>query len=79
MAGYLNDRGRRILAALDTVASELRASPAQVAIAWLIARPNLTSAVASATSVDQLSDLAAATALQLTPAAIATLDAASAA
>jgi aryl-alcohol dehydrogenase-like predicted oxidoreductase len=79
MAGYLNDRGRRILAALDTVASELRASPAQVAIAWLIARPNLTSAVASATSVDQLSDLVAATALQLTPEAIATLDAASAA
>jgi aryl-alcohol dehydrogenase-like predicted oxidoreductase len=79
MAAYLNNRGRRILAALDTVASELRASPAQVAIAWLIARPGLTSAVASATSVGQLSDLTAATALRLTPEAIGTLDAASAA
>jgi aryl-alcohol dehydrogenase-like predicted oxidoreductase len=79
MAAYLNNRGRRILAALDTVASELRASPAQVAIAWLIARSGLTSAVASATSVGQLSDLTAATALRLTPEAIGTLDAASAA
>ncbi len=79
MAAYLNNRGRRILAALDTVASELRASPAQVAIAWLIARPGLTSAVASATSLGQLSDLTAATALRLTPEAIGTLDAASAA
>jgi aryl-alcohol dehydrogenase-like predicted oxidoreductase len=79
MAAYLNNRGRRILAALDTVASELRASPAQVAIAWLIARPGLTSAVASATSVAQLSDLTTATAIRLTPEAIGTLDAASAA
>jgi len=77
MADYLNARGRRILTALDTVASELGASQAQVAIAWLIARPSLTSAVASATSMGQLSDLTAATALQLPPEAIATLDAAS--
>jgi aryl-alcohol dehydrogenase-like predicted oxidoreductase len=79
MAAYLSDRGRRVLAALDTVAAEVRASPAQVAIAWLVARPGLTAAVASATSVGQLSDLTAGTAHRLTPEAIATLDAASAA
>jgi aryl-alcohol dehydrogenase-like predicted oxidoreductase len=79
MAAYMSDRGRRILAALDGVAAEAGASPAQVAIAWLIARPGLAAAIASATSVAQLSDLTAATALQLTPEAIATLDAASAA
>ncbi len=50
MPGYLNDRGRAMLAALDDVAGEHHATPAQVALAWLIARPGLTAPIASATS-----------------------------
>src|SRR5215207_2934636 len=53
MSKYLNERGRRILAALDEVAAQHRATPAQVALAWLIARPGLTAPIASATSLYQ--------------------------
>ena len=78
MAAYLNDRGRRILAALDEAAQANRATPAQVAIAWLMARPGLTAPVASATSVEQLGELMAAARLELDAATIARLDLASA-
>jgi aryl-alcohol dehydrogenase-like predicted oxidoreductase len=76
--GYLNPRGLRILAALDTVAEELRATPAQVALAWQMARPAVTAPIASATSVAQFEELADAARLRLSPQAIASLDAASA-
>jgi aryl-alcohol dehydrogenase-like predicted oxidoreductase len=75
---YLNDRGFRILAALDEVASRLSSTPARVALAWLIARPSITAPIASATSVEQLDDLIGATRLQLDANAIETLNAASA-
>lgn len=65
MKAYLNERGLRILAALDAVAKARNATPAQVAIAWLIARPGLVAPIASATSVDQLTDLIKATELDL--------------
>lgn len=65
MANYLNERGLRILAALDAVAAARNATPAQVAIAWLIARPGLVAPIASATSVEQLQDLIKATELNL--------------
>lgn len=65
MANYLNERGLRILAALDQVAQAKNATPAQVAIAWLIARPGLVAPIASATSVEQLQDLVKATELNL--------------
>ncbi|KAA2236027.1 aldo/keto reductase [Salinarimonas soli] len=78
MAKYLNERGRRILAALDDAAAEEGATPAQIALAWLMARPGVTAPIASATSLDQVHDLAAATRLTLAPGAIARLDAASA-
>jgi aryl-alcohol dehydrogenase-like predicted oxidoreductase len=74
---YLNDRGFAVLNALDAVAAELQSTPARVALAWLIAKPGITAPIASATSLDQLNDLEAATRLQLPPAAIARLDAAS--
>lgn len=54
---YLDARGRRIVAALTDVAQELSATPAQVAVAWLIAQPGVTAPIASATSVRQLDDL----------------------
>lgn len=57
MDAYLNDRGRRVLAALDEVAAEAGATPAQVALAWLAAQPGITAPIASATSVDQLEEL----------------------
>jgi aryl-alcohol dehydrogenase-like predicted oxidoreductase len=62
---FLNERGFRILQALDVVSKELDATPAQVAIAWLIARPSITAPIASATSVKQLQDLVKATTLKL--------------
>jgi len=74
---YLNARGRRILAALDDVAAQHRATPAQVALAWQIARPSITSPIASATSVAQLADLSKAAQLQLTALDVAALDTAS--
>jgi aryl-alcohol dehydrogenase-like predicted oxidoreductase len=75
---YLNPRGLRILAALDNVSTALRATPAQVALAWLIANPIISAPIASATSVQQLEDLVAATRLNLAPEHIAELSAASA-
>jgi aryl-alcohol dehydrogenase-like predicted oxidoreductase len=65
MATYLNERGLRILEALDAVAHAKNATPAQVAIAWLIARPGLAAPIASATSTEQLQDLVKATQLNL--------------
>lgn len=78
MSAYLNDRGLRILAALDDVAKARKAAPAQVAIAWLIARRSLVAPIASATSVEQLQDLVKATELDLTAAEVAQLTEASA-
>lgn len=75
---YLNPKGLRILAALDLVAARLSATPAQVAIAWLIAKPSVTAPIASATSLGQLKDLTAAARLNLDHDAMTELDAASA-
>jgi aryl-alcohol dehydrogenase-like predicted oxidoreductase len=75
---YLNERGFLILNALDEVAQRHGASPATVALAWLIARPSVTAPIASATSVEQFASLAAAVHLTLTDADIRTLDNASA-
>jgi aryl-alcohol dehydrogenase-like predicted oxidoreductase len=71
---YLNERGFRILEALDQVAAQYQATPAQVALAWLIARPSITAPIASATSLEQLNDLVAAAKLELDQAAIELLN-----
>ena len=70
MAKYLNERGYRILKALDEAAAQHQATPAQVALAWLMARPSVTAPIASATSLDQLKDLVASTHLRLNPASV---------
>ena len=75
---YLNERGFRILQALDEVAAAHHSTPAQVALAWLIARPSITAPIASATSLEQLDDLIAAAHLELDQAPIEKLDQASA-
>jgi len=77
-AKYLNDRGLRILAALDAVAQRYNATPGQVAVAWQMMQPGITAPIASATSVAQLHELVKATQLQLDSDALAQLDAASA-
>ena len=76
---YLDERGSRILRALDQVAEQYRATPASVSLAWLIARPSVTAPIASATSLEQLQDLIEATKLELDQAAIELLNQASAA
>jgi aryl-alcohol dehydrogenase-like predicted oxidoreductase len=75
---FLDPRGLQVLAALDAVAAAHRATPAQVALAWLIARPGLTAPIVSATSVEQLQELLGATSLVLSDNEIAELDLASA-
>jgi aryl-alcohol dehydrogenase-like predicted oxidoreductase len=76
--GYLNERGLKILAALDTVSQRLESTQASVALAWLIARPSVTAPIASATSLQQLDALVKATQLTLSAEDIALLDQASA-
>ena len=77
-ARYLNDRGLRILAALDAVAQRLGATPGQVAVAWQMRQPAIVAPIASATSLGQLQDLVQAARLVLDEPAVAELNAASA-
>lgn len=76
MGEMLDDRGRRVLAALDSVAAKHGATPAQVALAWLLAR-GVTAPIASATSIAQLQEILAAARLRLDAQALAELDLAS--
>ena len=76
--GYLNPRGFRILDALDAVAARRQARPAEVALAWIIAKPAVTAPIASATSVEQVESLIRATELELSKDDMAALDQASA-
>lgn len=75
---YLNQRGLRILDALDHVAKRLRATPSRVALAWLMARPTVTAPIASATNLTQLKELIAATKLRLDETSMGLLSEASA-
>jgi len=74
----MNERGFRILDALDAVAKQHHSTPAGVALAWLIARPSITAPIASATGAGQLTELIEATRLQLDQASIERLNVASA-
>jgi aryl-alcohol dehydrogenase-like predicted oxidoreductase len=78
VAQYLNDRGFAILSALDAVSKAHDATQAQVALAWLMTRPGVTAPIASATSVDQVKDIARSASLALSAEDIAALDKASA-
>jgi len=74
---YLNERGFRILAALDTVGERLNVSQAVVALAWLLARPGITAPIVSATSIRQWEDIMRAPDVMLDRASIEMLDNAS--
>jgi len=75
---YLNARGQAILVALEEVAAAHASTPASVALAWLMSRPGVTAAIASATSSEQLRSLVAAPSLQLDAASLKRLEQASA-
>lgn len=77
-AACFNERGWRVLAALDAVAERTGATQAQVALGWQIAQPGITAPIASATSVKQWAELAPAATLQLDAEAMRTLTEASA-
>lgn len=76
--GYMNERGGRILGALDRVAAAKRSTPASVALAWLLARPGITAPIASATSVKQVAAMMKAARLKLDPDSMKALERASA-
>lgn len=78
IAKYLDARGKRILAALDAVSGRHQATQAEVALAWVIARPGVTAPISSATTAEQTDSLIRAASLQLTAADIEELDQASA-
>ncbi|MBU4433048.1 MAG: aldo/keto reductase [Alphaproteobacteria bacterium] len=73
---YMNDKGVRVLAALDKAAQATGATPAQIALAWIMAHPAVTAPIASATSVAQLQDLMGAARLSLPAEVMADLNAA---
>jgi aryl-alcohol dehydrogenase-like predicted oxidoreductase len=78
MAKYQNERGYRVLAALDEVAANHGVSVASVALAWLAAQPTVAAPIASASKPEQVADLVAAGNLTLTAEEIETLNVASA-
>lgn len=75
---YLDARGLRILGALDLVANAHGSTPAQVALAWVMAQPGLTAPISSATSVTQLEELMGAARLELSAEDLGALNTASA-
>ena len=75
---YMNDRGFAVLGAVEKVASKVGATPAQVALSWLVHRPGMTAPIASATSVAQLKEIVGAVELKLDDEATSALDSASA-
>jgi aryl-alcohol dehydrogenase-like predicted oxidoreductase len=78
MDAYLDARGLGILAALDEVAAEAGATPAQVALAWLAAQPGVTAPIASATRLEQLEELLGVLTLELSGEQVERLSAAAA-
>ena len=78
VAKYFDERGEKILTALDEVSKQTGAKPASIALAWLLAQPTVTAPIASATSLKQLESLFAAADLKLDAAALDRLNRASA-
>jgi aryl-alcohol dehydrogenase-like predicted oxidoreductase len=77
MKKFMNARGMKILDALDEVAKRYDATPAQISLAWLMARPGVTAPIASATNLDQLQEILGSTEIKFDSEAIEMLDTAS--
>ncbi|HLK29250.1 MAG TPA: aldo/keto reductase [Puia sp.] len=75
---YLNERGFKILRALDEVAKAYNTNPSSIAIAWVLSRPGITAPISSATSLEQLMELIKATDIKLDEPAVELLNKASA-
>ncbi len=75
---FLNERGFKILKALDEVAKRCNTSPASISLVWLMAKPTIAAPIASATNIDQLKDLMHAAEINLTEKDMKELDEASA-
>ena len=75
---YLDEKGLRILAALDAIAAERRTTVAALSLAWLRTRPAVVAPIASARTPEQLAELLPFASLRLTAAEVAKLNAASA-
>ena len=71
---YMNPRGMRVLDALDQVAKQNNAKPAEVALAWVMAQPGITAPISSATSVEQVKSLVRAASLNLSASDLALLN-----
>jgi aryl-alcohol dehydrogenase-like predicted oxidoreductase len=71
---YLNERGLKILAALDEAAKRTGETPARLAIAWVMSRPGMTSPIVSATSAAQMDEIFKAARLKLDAPTLALLD-----
>ncbi|WP_064711805.1 aldo/keto reductase [Rhizobium bangladeshense] len=71
---YLDAKGLRILAALDRVAAETGAKPAEISLAWLLRKKGVTAPIASATSLSQFESLVKSATLSLSSEAMALLD-----
>jgi aryl-alcohol dehydrogenase-like predicted oxidoreductase len=74
---YMNNNGFAVLEAVESVGKRLNATPAQVSLAWIAARPGMTGPIASATTPEQLRDLIGGIDLKLDDDALTTLDKAS--
>jgi aryl-alcohol dehydrogenase-like predicted oxidoreductase len=74
---HMNDRGFSILTEIDNIAATRNATPSQIALAWIIARPGITAPIVSATSVEQMRELLGVVELKLDDEALASLDKAS--
>ena len=77
-SGYVNERGLRVLSAVERIAADRATTTAAVALAWLAAQPTVVAPIASARTTDQLADLLPMTDLRLTDAELEQLDAVSA-
>ena len=78
MDKYMEGKGPAVLAALDAIGARIKATPAQIALAWIMAKPAIAAPIASATSVSQLTELMGALQVTLSTEDIAVLDRASA-
>ncbi len=74
VAHFLDPRGLDILAEIDKIAARLHATPAQIALAWVLAQPGITAPIVSATSLAQLDEILGATEISLDAAALDRLD-----
>jgi len=75
---YLDERGERVLAALDAAAAAHDVPVAATSLAWLAARPTVVSPIASARTPAQLAELMAMTEFELSADELRALDDASA-